>query len=109
MRMTSTTQLNSQNSAIGSDASTENPEDLKQILDAVSSIEQVELSPEEINQLVAFMFTLTDDRFAEQNRQQLERQQGLAAKERPFRDEETAMRRKLPFEDRIRPSQQPPK
>ncbi|HKF94873.1 MAG TPA: cytochrome c peroxidase [Gammaproteobacteria bacterium] len=44
------------------------------------------LSEDEIDALVAFMFTLTDKRFIDQNRQMMEQQRKLAAKERPFRN-----------------------
>ena len=64
-------------------------------------MEPLALTETEIDQLVAFLFTLTDDRFAEQNRQQFEQQQAAARKERPFRDEEMAFRRKLAFEQRV--------
>jgi cytochrome c peroxidase len=43
------------------------------------------LSEHEIDAIVAFMFTLTDKRFSEQNRKIMEQQRRLAAQERPFR------------------------
>ncbi|MCS6925567.1 MAG: cytochrome-c peroxidase [Candidatus Binatia bacterium] len=61
-------------------------------------IEPLALTEEEINQLVAFMFTLTDVRFAEQNHREMERQRQIAQERRPFRDEALAFRRSLPFE-----------
>ena len=64
-------------------------------------IEPLALSEEEINQMVAFLFTLTDDRFADQNRRQFAEQQALAKQHRPFRDEAMAMRRTLPFQQRV--------
>ncbi len=64
-------------------------------------IEPLALSEKEIDQMVAFLFTLTDDRFAEQNQRQFARQKELAKKQRPFRDEEMAMRRVLPFQRRV--------
>lgn len=64
-------------------------------------IEPLALSEEEIDDLVAFMFTLTDRRFADQNQAQFERQQALAARERPFRDTAMAQREVLPFEQRV--------
>ena len=64
-------------------------------------MEPLALTEEEINQLVAFLFTLTDDRFADQNQQQFEKQKAKAARERPFRDDEMAKRRTLGFEKRI--------
>jgi cytochrome c peroxidase len=50
---------------------------------------------------VAFLFTLTDVRFAAENQQQFERQQTLAKEKRPVRDEALALRRTLPFEQRV--------
>lgn len=64
-------------------------------------IEPLDLSEEEIDQLVAFLFTLTDDRFAQQNQQQLDHQRAIAKRRRPFRDEAMAQRRTLPFEKRV--------
>jgi cytochrome c peroxidase len=61
-------------------------------------MEPLALTEEEIDQVVAFLFTLTDQRFAEENRQQLERQKAQAGKERPLRDNEMAFRLKLAFE-----------
>lgn len=43
------------------------------------------LSEHEIDAIVAFMFTLTDKRFSEQNRKIMAQQRRLAAQERPFR------------------------
>jgi cytochrome c peroxidase len=63
-------------------------------------IEPLALSEKEIDQLVAFMFTLTDDRLADQNASELERQRRIAQKERPFRDDDLAHRRTLVFERR---------
>jgi len=65
-------------------------------------MEPLALTEEEINQLVAFLFTLTDDRFAEDNQRQFEQQKATAQKERPFRDEDMAFRRKLAFEKRVK-------
>ena len=64
-------------------------------------MEPLALTEAEIDQLVAFLFTLTDDQFAAENGQQLERQKAIAAKERPFRDVDMAFRRKLAFEQRV--------
>ncbi|HUT94115.1 MAG TPA: cytochrome c peroxidase [Thermoguttaceae bacterium] len=64
-------------------------------------IEPLALSEEEIDQLVAFLFTLTDVRFAEENQRQLGHQQAVAKKERPIRDEAMASRLTLPFEQRV--------
>jgi cytochrome c peroxidase len=63
-------------------------------------IEPLGLTEEEINQVVAFLFTLTDVRFAAENQRQFELQKAAAAKQRPFRDEAMAMRKTLPFERR---------
>jgi len=59
------------------------------------------LTEEEIDQLVAFLFTLTDLRFAAENQRQLALQKATAAKQRPFRDEAMALRKTLPFERRV--------
>jgi cytochrome c peroxidase len=64
-------------------------------------MEPLELSEDEINQLVAFLFSLTDDRFAEENQKQMQEQKTLAEKERPFRDNDMAFRRTLAFEKRV--------
>jgi cytochrome c peroxidase len=63
-------------------------------------IEPLALTEREISQLVAFLFTLTDDRFADQNRAEWDRQRALAAKQRPLRDEMVANRKVLLFERR---------
>jgi cytochrome c peroxidase len=64
-------------------------------------IEALALEEKEIDQLVAFLFTLTDDRFADENQRQFERQREIARKDRPFRDEDMAFRRRLAFEQRV--------
>jgi cytochrome c peroxidase len=64
-------------------------------------IEPLNLSESEINDLVAFLFTLTDKRFAEQNEAAFKEQQAIAAKQRPFRDDALAHRERLPFEERV--------
>jgi len=64
-------------------------------------MEALGLVDEEIDQIVAFLFSLTDDRFAEQNQQQMEAQKAKAAANRPFRDDDLAFRQKIAFEDRI--------
>ncbi|MBN1851085.1 MAG: hypothetical protein JW829_00115 [Pirellulales bacterium] len=64
-------------------------------------IEPLALSEEEIDQVVAFLFTLTDVRFAEENQQQFELQRAAAKKNRPIRDEAMAERSILPFEQRV--------
>jgi len=65
-------------------------------------IEPLALTEAEINQLVAFMFSMTDDQFAEENNRQKKEQKALAEKSRPERDEDMAFRRKLAFEDRAK-------
>lgn len=64
-------------------------------------IEPLALTEEEIDQLVAFLFTLTDVRFAAENQRQFERQQTAARSERPVRDEAMAFRQTLPFEQQV--------
>ncbi|HVH45710.1 MAG TPA: cytochrome c peroxidase, partial [Labilithrix sp.] len=64
-------------------------------------IEPLALSETEINQLVSFMFTLTDDRFAQDNKAELERQKKLSTTRRPLRDDAAANRKVLPFERRM--------
>jgi len=64
-------------------------------------IEPLALSETEIDQLVAFLFALTDERFAADNQREFERQQAQAKKQRPFRDEAMAQRKTLPFEQRV--------
>jgi len=70
-------------------------------------MEPLALDESEIDQVVAFLFTLTDKRLADGNRRQFESQKAQAAKERPFRDEEMAQRRKLAFEDRVAGAKKP--
>lgn len=65
-------------------------------------IEPLALAEPEIDQLVAFMFTLTDVAFAGENQKQFERQKAQAASQRPFRDEALAMRKTIPFGDRVK-------
>ncbi len=64
-------------------------------------IEPLALTEQEIDQLVAFLFTLTDVRFAEDNQRQFEMQRAAAQKERPSRDDALAQRQSLPFEKRV--------
>jgi cytochrome c peroxidase len=64
-------------------------------------IEPLNLSENEINDVVAFLFTLTDVRFAAQNEEAIREQQALAAKNRAFRDNTLAHRDVLPFEQRV--------
>jgi cytochrome c peroxidase len=64
-------------------------------------IEPLNLSEAEIDDLVAFLFTLTDSRFAAENEAAYQDQKALAAKQRPFRDNALAHRQVLPFETRV--------
>jgi cytochrome c peroxidase len=63
-------------------------------------IEALALTEAEIDDLVAFLFTLTDRRFAAQNDEQMKKQKARAQEQRPFRDDALATRKKLGFEDR---------
>jgi cytochrome c peroxidase len=51
------------------------------------AIQPLDLGDEEIDQLVAFLFALTDERFAGQGQAEFERQQAIARSHRPIRDE----------------------
>lgn len=64
-------------------------------------IEPLNLSEAEIDDLVAFLFTLTDSRFAAENDAAYQEQKALATKQRPFRDDALAHREVLPFETRV--------
>lgn len=64
-------------------------------------IEPLALTEEEIDEVVALMFTLTDQRFADQNKTIFEQQRARAQTQRPFRDTALAMRQTLPFEQRV--------
>jgi cytochrome c peroxidase len=64
-------------------------------------IEPLNLSEDEINDVVAFLFALTDKRFTAQNEAAFREQQTRAAKNRPFRDNVLAHREMLPFEQRV--------
>jgi cytochrome c peroxidase len=61
-------------------------------------IEPLALTEDEINNIVALLFTFTDYRFSEENRRQFELQKAQAEKERPLRDDDMAFRRKIAFE-----------
>ena len=65
-------------------------------------IEPLALTEQEIDQLVAFMFSLTDDRLKSQNDAEFERQRAIAAERRPFRDTNLAQRGALPFEQLLK-------
>jgi cytochrome c peroxidase len=64
-------------------------------------IEPLALTEEEIDAVVGLMFTLTDQRFADQNRILADQQRARAQTQRPFRDTALAMREVLPFEQRV--------
>jgi cytochrome c peroxidase len=64
-------------------------------------IEALALEEAEIDDLVGFLFALTDVRFAPENQRERERQRAAAAKSRPFRDDDLAQRRVLGFERRV--------
>lgn len=64
-------------------------------------IEPLALTEEEIDQVVAFLFSLTDTRFAAENQREFERQRAAAAKDRPIRDKAMSLRQTLPFEHRL--------
>lgn len=64
-------------------------------------IEPLALTEKEVDQVVAFLFTLTDTRLAEDNAAEQTRQKQLAASQRPFRDEQAANRKVLQFEARV--------
>lgn len=63
-------------------------------------MEPLALSEDEIDELVAFMFALTDDRLSAQNQAQMSTQRTRASSTRPFRDNDLAQRRRLSFEPR---------
>ena len=64
-------------------------------------IEPLALNEDEIDALVALLFTMTDQRFAEQNQAAFDKQHTLAQTQRPFRDNALAMRQVFPFEQRV--------
>jgi cytochrome c peroxidase len=64
-------------------------------------MEPLALSEEEISQVVALLFSMTDDRFAGENNRQFEAQKAAAKASREFRDDDLAFRKKLAFEDRV--------
>lgn len=63
-------------------------------------IEPLNLTDREVDQMVAFLFSLTDVRLDAQNRAEMDRQRAIAARRRPFREPALAQRQKLQFEDR---------
>ncbi|HEV7733949.1 MAG TPA: cytochrome c peroxidase [Candidatus Binatia bacterium] len=64
-------------------------------------IEPLALTEPEIDQLVELLFTMTDSRLGSDNATEMTRQRALATKQRPFRDDELAMRKVFPFETRL--------
>ena len=72
-------------------------------------MEPLALSEREIDQVVAFLFSLTDSRFAAENERQFAAQRTAASRVRQFRDLNMAFRRKLAFEDRIKVPKGPSK
>lgn len=65
-------------------------------------VEPLALTEPEINQLVAFLFALTDVRFASQVRTIEAAQRARAKTTRPFRENDLAFRKVIPFEVRAR-------
>jgi cytochrome c peroxidase len=65
-------------------------------------MEPLDLTDREIDQMVAFMFALTDERLAAQNQTEMQRQRAIAIKRRPFRDEALEHRKILLFEQRLK-------
>jgi cytochrome c peroxidase len=64
-------------------------------------IEPLALTEDELNAVVELMFAMTDERFADQNRAEHETQRKTDQTRRPFRDDDLANRRVLPFERRV--------
>jgi cytochrome c peroxidase len=65
-------------------------------------IEPLALNETEINQLVAFLFALTDVRFAAEQKPIEAAQRARAKTTRPFRENDLANRKVIPFETRVR-------
>jgi cytochrome c peroxidase len=65
-------------------------------------IEPLALAENEIDDLVAFLFALTDRRFAALNAEEFARQKKIASESRPFRDDDLAHRRRDAFEARLK-------
>jgi cytochrome c peroxidase len=63
-------------------------------------IEPLNLSEREIDQVVAFLFTLTDARFGAENEAEFAHQREVARTKRPFRDDALVTRKVFPFETR---------
>jgi len=64
-------------------------------------VEALALSDAEVDDVVALLFAITDERFAEDARAEEARQRAIAARERPFREPALAQRERLGFEDRV--------
>ncbi|MDO4550145.1 MAG: cytochrome c peroxidase [Planctomycetia bacterium] len=62
-------------------------------------IEPLNLTEKQIDQIVAFLFSLTDVRFAKENKKMYQQQKALAEKSRNERKEEVAQRKVLSFEE----------
>ena len=63
-------------------------------------IEPLALTESEIDAVVALLFSMTDDRLKDENDRQQAAQHERSLTQRPFRDNELAMRKVLPFEER---------
>jgi cytochrome c peroxidase len=63
-------------------------------------IEPLALTESEIDAIVALLFSMTDDRLKDENDRQQAAQRERSLTQRPFRDNELAMRKVLPFEER---------
>ncbi|HKE13835.1 MAG TPA: cytochrome-c peroxidase, partial [Kofleriaceae bacterium] len=63
-------------------------------------MEPLALDEGEMADVVEFMFALTDVRFARENQAEMARQREVARKQRPFRDDDMAFRRRLAFDGR---------
>ena len=63
-------------------------------------IEPLALTESEIDAIVALLFSMTDDRLKDENDRQYAAQRERSLTQRPFRDNELAMRKVLPFEER---------
>lgn len=64
-------------------------------------IEPLALNEQEIDDLVDLMFTMTDVRFKELNSKEYQRQRAISSEKRPFRDNQLAQRKIIPFEKRV--------
>jgi cytochrome c peroxidase len=65
-------------------------------------IEPLALTEQEIDQVIAFLFSLTDERLAAANNAELTRQRAIAKERRPFRDTALSNREALPFEQLVK-------